>query len=267
MARLLSYLGAVIALTGAVILTGCDSGSTGGGGASGILTGSVNVQTGNTAAAATIPANGGAPATVNGVSGTIPSGFLPTGTTVPAGTPAAVIAQGSLPIKEGFPVGSTLGVGSSVANVNFNSGVGLGPQGEVTGNVVVPVTNPAGTSVVIALPQGNVITRDLGIQSVIFSGDLVFQGGIIIIPVPLSINGVIPNNGENAVGSHVTCTWGPGNNGRSATLNVQYGNGFSLHQSRVITNLTASFTDLTTDSSDVPAGGVQTVAFAVGPVP
>ena len=85
--------------------------------------------------------------------------------------------------------------------------------------------------------------------------------------MPIAVVGRIPGNGENAVGSVVTATFGPYNNGRSATLTVDYGNGFSLHQSTTISNNIAAFNNLQQDSSNVPATGVETVSFAIGDLP
>jgi hypothetical protein len=143
----------------------------------------------------------------------------------------------------------------------------LNADGTLPTSFAVPILNAAGTPVSISLPQGNVDTRVLTIKRVTFSGKFYFVGGQAVIPIPATIDGKIPNNGENAVGSAVTCTWGAGNNGRSATLQVVYGNGFQLHQTQTITGGSALFNNLSLDAAEVPQNGVEEVNFTIGDRP
>ncbi|HEX2998653.1 MAG TPA: hypothetical protein VHR86_00160, partial [Armatimonadota bacterium] len=83
--------------------------------------------------------------------------------------------------------------------------------------------------------------------------------------LPTHFEGTIPNNGENAAGSQVTVQFGAGNNGRQCTLRVVYGNGFVLQQTQTVQNSSATFANLSWDSSNVPNDGVELVSFAVGP--
>lgn len=269
MSRLFSVLGATSVLAGALLLTGCESGSGGITPASGRLIGNI-VTASSTAPAAGIlvPGTGGATAnvTVGGVlqSVTIPSGV---GGNVPAGTDLAVILLQSVPLRGTFAPGAQIGVGPNLLGVVTNSGIALNTDGTLPSAFALPILNAAGTPVAIVLPISNIQTRVLTIQTVSFVGKVYVVGGNIINPIPATIDGTIPNNGENAVGSAVTCTWGPGNNGRTAALKVVYGNGFQLNQQQTIAGNAALFNNLTPDTSDVPQNGVQEVSFTIGDRP
>jgi len=270
MSRLLSYACAATLCVGLAVVTGCGGGGEGTVSASGKLTGTTTQATAasSNVAPVAIPASGGTPvtATVNGVpvTVTVPSSTITT--TVPVGAVLSVLNAGSVIAAGDYGVLSTVGIGgdltSSLASLNAkNSGINLNNLGALIQNLGIPIDpGPAGTRVVLTLPQGNVKTRDLTIGSQVIDGATYIKGGKVISHIPLSINGTIPNNGENAAGSQETCIWGAGNTGRLATLDVVYGNGFSLHQSRNIdANNTAVFRDLTVDTSNVPAGGVESV--------
>jgi len=277
MSRLLSYACAATLCLGLAVITGC-----GGGGesavppASGKLTGTITQGSGTSSNVApiAIPASGGTPvtATVNGVpvTATVPSSTI--ATTVPVGAVLSVLNAGSVITAGDYGVLSTVGIGGDLASslaslATKTSGITLSNLGALIQHLGIPIDpGPGGTRVVLSLPQGNVKTRDLTIGTQVLDGKTYIKGGNVISHVPLSITGTIPNNGENAAGSQETCIWGAGNTGRLATLDVVYGNGFSLHQSRNIdANNTAVFRDLTVDTSNVPAGGVESVTLTVGP--
>ncbi len=246
--------------------------------ASGVVTfsGSATVS-GASTTSTNVPASGGSTvATDNagtGGSAVIPSGAVPAGTTVPAGTNLAIIPSGT-----GFP-GSFSSGSSLTVNGVTDSGIGVSTSGQTTTNMALPVaTGPAGTFYTLTFPAGDLQTipapsiakqpRVLTIQQTVFTGRfyIIISGGTpkVISPVPGTIAGVIPNNGQNAVGSNVLSTYGPGNNGRKATLTINYGTGFQLKQTRVIANNQARFLDLTFDKQTVPATGVALVQFDVG---
>jgi len=193
---------------------------------------------------------------------------LPGGSTVDSSTQLAIIPAGV-----GFP--GTFG-GSSQMGVNgtSNSGVGVTTGGLTASNIALPVTpGSAGTLYTLTFPQGDIDTNArrahpniLTIRELSFTGKFyVFTNPLrIVSPVPTNLAGTIPNNGQNAVGSHVTASFGPGNDGRSATLLINYGNGFALRQTRTITSSLANFTDLTYDRVSVPQTGVRLVSFTIG---
>jgi len=210
----------------------------------------------------------------------IPSGAVPPGTTLGAGTQLAVIPRGF-----GFEGSFTSGSQVTVNN-NANSGVTIGSGGLTTQNVALPVSNgtngtPNGSFYSISFPGGSLNTispgvkpfspKILTIQTTQFNGQyyvlLVNNKVQVISPVPTSVTGNIPNNGQNAAGSKVICLFGPGNNGRSATLNIDYGNGFSLSQEKVIASNKVTFSNLQLDSSNVPRTGIKLLEFTVGPLP
>jgi len=191
---------------------------------------------------------------------------------IPPGAVISVIETGSALIQGDFGDGAALGIGGDLASAGASlsgktSGITLGALGNLVQSLGIPIApGPTGTRIVLSLPQGNVKTRDLTIGTQIIDGRTYVRGANVISHVPLSVTGTIPNNGENAAGAQETCIWGAGNVGRAVTLDVVYGNGFSLHQSRSIdANNTAVFRDLTVDTSNVPAGGVQSVTLTVGP--
>ena len=210
----------------------------------------------------------------------IPSGAVAAGTALGAGTQLAVIPRG-FGFEGSFTAGSQVTV-----NNNANSGITVGPGGLTTQNVALPVTDgtngtPNGTFYSISFPSGSLNTisptvkkfspKLLTIQTTQFNGQyyvLVVNNQVqVISPVPTSISGAIPNNGQNAAGSVVACTFGNGNNGRSTTLHIDYGNGFTLSQVKVIANNRVTFRDLQSDSSNVPKTGIRLLEFTVGPRP
>jgi len=279
MSRLLSYACAATLCLGLAVITGC-----GGGGesavppASGKLTGTITQGSGTSSNVApiAIPASGGTPVTVTvggvPVTVTIPSSTITD--TVPVGAVIAVLNSGGVLAAGDYGAGATIGIGGDLASALASlsaktSGITLSNLGGLIQNLGIPIDpGPAGTRVVLSLPQGNVKTRDLTIGTQVIDGKTYIKGGNVISHVPLSITGTIPNNGENAAGAKETAIWGAGNAGRSATLDVVYGNGFTLHQARVIDAAnTVVFQDITTDTSNVPAGGVQSVTLTVGPLP
>lgn len=206
---------------------------------------------------AVIPATGGTTVTTSEGEVVVPSG---SGAAVTTDTDLVILPAG-LGFLGSFSADSTLRV-----NGVANSGVGLGSDGLTDQVVGLPAT-AAGTSYTLAFPGGTLDTsRALTVGEFTFSGKFYFGGGILSIPVPYALSGTLPQNGQNAVGAAINATF-LGCNGRSATLTVTYGNGFVLQQTHVITNNQALFSNMTTDSSSVPAGGVQEVRLVVGDLP
>jgi len=276
MSRLLSYACAATLCVGLAVVTGCGGGGEGTISASGKLSGNTTQANGTSSNVApiAIPASGGIPvtATVNGVAVTVTVPSSAVTATVPANAVLSVLQAGSVLAAGDYAPGGTVGIGddlaSSLASLSAKtSGITLSNLGALIQNLGIPIDpGPTGTRVVLTLPQGNVKTRDLTIGTQIIDGRTYVRGANVISHVPVSVTGTIPNNGENAAGAQETCIWGAGNVGRAVTLDVVYGNGFSLHQSRSIdANNTAVFRDLTVDTSNVPAGGVQSVTLTVGP--
>ncbi len=245
------------------------------------FTGSTTVSTTSTSPV-TVPASGGSVVSTGdaGTGGTavIPSGAVSGNTTLPLGTQLAIIPMGS-GFAGSFSPGSALRV-----NGVSDSGVGVSDSGFTTVNTALPVTDgtngtPDGTSYTLVYPNGTINTTpksgtalhkfSLTIQNIVFTGKFYIRTNPlrVISPTAINITGRLPNNGQNAAGSVVTAFFGPGNNGRSATLTVDYGNGFSLYQTKTITNNLAGFNNLQQDSSNVPGTGVQTVSFAIGDLP
>jgi len=238
----------------------------------------------------TVPASGGTivGTSDSGTGGTavIPSGAVPPNTVLPAGTQLAVI-----PLGTGFP-GTFAADGAMGVNGNLNSGVGVSGSGVTTVNAALPVTDgtngtPDGTFYTLTFPGGDLSTTPrtkrstapatgvatpevLTIQNTVFTGQfyvrIVSGRPAVISPVPIYISGRIPNNGQNASGATVACQFGPGNIGRSATLTIDYGNGFQLRQTRTISNNSVGFSDIQRDSSNVPVTGVQLLQFDIGPL-
>jgi hypothetical protein len=222
-----------------------------------------------------IPAVAGqtADVTINGgnVTVTIPSTGV--AATVPANTVLAVIRQGSQPFAGAFPPNTPVGLGvddtsADASATRGDSGITIDQQGALIQNLAVPVTDGVnGTPLNLSIPQGNVTGRVLTVHHWRISGLIYIRGGQVIIPIPTNLNGVIPNNGENAAGSFMETTWWPGNNGRHATLRVEYGNGFVLNQTKTIANNFTKFENIVQDASDVPGNGVDLVALRVGSLP
>ena len=162
------------------------------------------------------------------------------------------------------PTGGSVSIGPNRAALTTNTGITVNTAGVLNQRVAVPVDPVAGTAYAIGFPQGNVETRELTVGGVIFEGRIYFTGGNFISPIPIELKGFLPKNGENAVSSFMSVRWGPGNNGRSARLRVTYGNGFVLDQTQTIAASKALFANFSTDSSNVPATGVQLVEFLIG---
>lgn len=295
MSRLLSYACAATLFAGLIATAGCGGGGGEGSlGASGSVTGRTSSGSGKAPSVDTpVPAAGGVTITVpvtdpaTGVTTntavTIPS--APIFTNVPANSPLAVLNQGSVLLTGVFGSAGRIGIGgdraSSLASIG-TTGVNVDTAtGALAQALAVPIAPVTGTKVVLTLPQGNVkTTRGLTIGTTVFEGKFYIDGiATITSPVPVAIDGTLPNDGENAVGSAVTCLFGPGNLGRSATLDVIYGNGFELHQGRNIQRLGANitlagvtytnplhvkFSNLSVDTSAVPAGGISSVSLTIG---
>lgn len=246
-------------------ITGCGGGknaipANSGGGFS--FTGA-EASLGYSSTSAVVPVTGGASITASGYSGTtiVPSGVLPAGTTLGTDTPYAIIPAGI-----GFAGTILSGQGVTVNGVT-TSGATVGSNGLLLQNVAIPVTE-AGTPVTMTFPAQDVtLSRVLTIREISFAGSfyLLRNPVRIISPVPSDITGRIPNNGENAAGNSLTATWGAGNSGRTATLDIDYGTGFKLHQERVITNNKATFSNLTQDASNVPSSGIKSIKLSIGP--
>ncbi len=255
---LLAQAGAL--LLGAGVLAGCSSGS------STTPVSTSNTVTGKTAQAAatstsliSVPPTGGTTQTiaVNGqqVTAVVPSGSASVG----AGAPLAVVMSGSAPLSGVYPSGAAIAV-----NGVSNSGLTIDATGAIVQNAALPVDPVQGTDYTIALPQSSLQTRALTIQTTNFSGRFYVRNGVLVSPFPTNITGKIPNNGENAVGSKVTATFGAGNDGRAAHLTINYGNGFVLDQTQFIASSQVTFQNFSTDASNIPANGVASLTFAVG---
>jgi len=221
-------------------------------------------QTTDTSTApATVPATGGTTiTTAGGVTAVIPSGSVPGGTTLPAGTIFVIIPAGV-----GF-AGTTPAGGQLVINSVTNSGALVGLNGLLSVNVAIPVTpGPDGTLYSISFPNASLSTsRALTVQNIEFTGKFYILANPlrVVSPVPVGLEGSLPNNGQNAAGSNVLATFASGNNGRSANLFVDYGTGFKLNQTRSVASLQTRFTNLRFDSQNVPQNGVRLVRFIVG---
>lgn len=254
------------ALAAVVLAVGC-----GGEGTAHIPSGSVNFEGANPVVGSpgtdvVVPPTGGAETTVTGVSGTtiIPSGV--DDTVVTTDDHLAVIPAGT-----GFP-GIITGSPNVTVNGVENSGVTVTNNGLLAVNMALPVQpGPAGTHYTISTPASALTTsRVLHTQSVEFSGTfyLFLSPFRLISPVPIALQGSIPNDGENAAGSFVNAWWGPGNTGRTATLFIDYGNGFTRQQTRTIDGSgQAAFRNFITDASNVPSTGVKLIRFTVGNLP
>ncbi|MGV3615344.1 MAG: hypothetical protein ACO1SV_08425 [Fimbriimonas sp.] len=211
-------------------------------------------------AAVVVPASNGVVVSTGEGEALIPSGAVPAGTTVDGEDTLAVFEAGF-----GFP-----GVFSPTAQVRVNgvaqSGALVGTDGLTDQAIAVPVSE-AGITHTLSFPAGTLDTRMLDVGSLNFEGSFYIRNARIISPIPTSLAGNIPNNGENAGGTHLTATFLEGNNGRTVTLRVVYGNGFVLAQTRTISNDKVRFANLTTDTTSVPGNGVESISFIVGDLP
>lgn len=260
----INYYSRIAALAAIVVGVGCA-----GNGTAHIPSGSLNFSGAETVAAtstadATVPATGGTTTTTSAGSAVIPSGSVPPGTVLPAGSPFAILPSGT-----GF-IGST-GSGSQVSvNGVSDSGATIGPSDLLSVNVALPVSaGAAGSLYDLSMPAANLNTsRSLHVGSIVFSGRFYISSLTplkIISPVPKKLAGVLPNDGENASGSYIKATWGPGNSGRSATLFIDYGNGFTLHQTKTIDGSgNANFTNFVPDASNIPSTGIAVLSFTIG---
>lgn len=242
----------------AVVAAGC-----GGGGSNPVpsANGGVNFSGAETvpttaSSDAVIPATGGVVVSSGEGDVVVPSG---SGATVTAGSDLATLPAG-VGLLGSFAAGSTLTV-----NGVTNSGLSLGTDGLSDQASGFPVAD-GGTNYTLAFPAGTLdTTRALTVGSFVLTGRW-YVRPTLSIPVPISLSGTIPQNGQNAVGADVVATFLPGCNNRSATLTVTYGNGFVLQQTRTIAANQVRFTNFTTDSVSIPAGGVQEVRLSVGPL-
>jgi hypothetical protein len=186
--------------------------------------------------------------------------IVPSGVTDPTVTPNTFLAV--LPAGFGFRGAFTPGA-DLVVNGVTNSGARVGIDGLLDHPVGLPVTE-AGVPYTLSFPDGTLDTRALTVANFVFEGTFYLRTNQVISPVPISLTGSIPNNGENAVGAHISATFSAGNNGRSATLTIDYGTGFVLQQTKTIANNAVSFSDLSMDTQNVPNTGVQTIKLAIG---
>ena len=279
-----SYFLHALTILAATAIVGCGGSSSVGTSQTGNVnySGTTTVST-TSSLSATVPATGGATINTNYGTAIIPSGATAAGTVIPAGTNLAITPSGF-----GFN-GNFSGGGQVIVNGVNPSGVIVGSNGLTLSNIALPVSNgangtPNGTAYTIQLPAGTLNTNApsiktsgfkpqvLTVQSIIFSGKFYVQiingSADVVSPVPTNLVGSLPNNGQNAAGSSITATFGPGNAGRSATLFIDYGNGFTLSQTKTISSgETATFSDFAQDTSNVPSTGVNTVSFTIGDLP
>lgn len=191
----------------ALLLSGC-------GGSSGSVhvptqtSGTLNFRSGATttdtiSSTVIVPASGGIQeTTAGGQTVIVPSGATFNGSsTIPAGTNYAIIPAGTgfVNTPGSIPVGTEISI-----NGVANSGATVNGVGQTTMAIALPVaTGSAGTSYTLSFPDATLDTsRVLTIQNISFTGAFYislspFQ---IISPIPTSITGTIPNNGQNAGG-------------------------------------------------------------------
>lgn len=251
---------AVVAAFG--VLAGCAGSSSAPVQAPVALAGGAETKSATTAAAIAAPPAGGTTTTVS-------VGGVDTTVTVPAGAPAAaagsnlgVLPSGSQALAGTYTAGAAVKV-----NDQTNSGLTVDATGHLNQNAALPAT-AAGVFYKLEFPAVTLASKVLDVASYEVSGTWYIGGGIFSVPLPLNLSGNLPNNGQNAAGSSATVTFLPGCNGRTATLKVTYGNGFVLGpKTKTISGNAVTFSDLSTDSSNVPAGGVQKVELMVGPLP
>jgi len=254
------------ALAAVVIAVGC-----GGEGTAHLPSGTVNFKgsetlVGSSTTDVVVPPTGGAEVTVTGVSGTtiIPSGV--DDSTVTTDDHLAIIPAGTgfLGVITGGQMIAVNGVANSGADVNSNGLLGV--------NIALPVTpGDTGTFYDLACPaQALDTTRVLHVGTIEFRGTfyIKFSPLRVISPVPIDLKGSLPNDGENAFGSFMNVWWTPNNAGRQATLFIDYGNGFTLQQTRTIDSTGyAAFRNFVPDPSNIPPTGVRLVRFTVGNLP
>lgn len=208
-----------------------------------------------------VPATGGATVSTGEGDVLIPSGAVAGGSTVSSETPLAIFPAGI-----GFP--GTYAAGSTLrVNGVTNSGAATGTDGLTDTALAFPVSTE-GTLYTLSFPAGALnTTRDLNVGRFDLVGRwyIFFEPLSFSIPVPTSIEGTLPQNGQNARGADVVATF-IGCNGRTATLRVVYGGGtgFVLQQTRTIEDGQVRFTNLTEDSVPVPNSGVESVTLTVG---
>lgn len=219
-----------------------------------------------------VPSTGGVTLTTSGgQSVVVPSGVTYNGSsTIPPNTNYVIIPAGTgyLNVAGSIPVGTEVSI-DGVAN----SGITVGPTGLTTVAIAIPVpVGSTGVPVQIGFPNATLDTsRSLSIQKMLFSGRLyiLISGSSleVISPLPYVIIGVLPNNGQNAGGTTVNTKYGPGNNGRATTLFVDFGTGYTESKSVTIEKSAAFYEAVALDPQNVPATGVETVAFSVGDLP
>lgn len=253
----------IVSLSAVLVAAGC-----GGGGGVQLHTppvGNVNFSSGaaipdTVTADAVMPATGGVIVhTADNGDVLIPSVAVPAGTVIHAGDPLTVIPAGT-----GF-VGSFAPGTQVEVNGESNSGAMLGSDGLLDQKIGFPSTD-AGMQESMSFPGGDLTTRSLTVQRFEFAGRFYVQRSPfrIVSPVPIALVGALPNNGENAAGSTVTAAFGPGNNGRTATLFIDYGTGFTLQKTVTIENNRCVFANIQTDQQNVPPTGVQLVRLSIG---
>ncbi len=245
----------------AFVVAGC------GGGSSTLVSGPTNTVSGTSkqtssaaTTAVTVPATGGATQSITVGTGTV-AAVIPSGTATPVvpGTQLAVVNSGSTLLTGSFTANTSVTV-----NGVSNSGVTVDSTGAISQNVALPIDPTSGSAYEFDLPVGTLQSRGLASKKTTFSGRFYITGTGIVSPFPTNVTGKIPNNGENAKGSTVTTTFGPGNNGRTVRLTVDYGNGFVLDQTQTIASNTVTFQNFATDASNIPATGVASITVAVG---
>lgn len=240
--------------------------------------------TGTTGKAVGVPSTGGVTTKLSdGTSVVIPSGVLPGGTSVSGTTdlaiiPAGVGFSGSFASGTAITIGQVSGTGVVSGEV-ANSGATVGTDGLLTVTAALPVTDPVnGTEYELGFPEGDLDTRALTVKRFRLRGRFYLRTisgkKTIISPIPTALSGKLPNNGENAVGSTMTATFGAGNEGRVATLRIQYTKGagsFILSDTKTISLVggkpKVTFSDIAKDAKNVPATGVWEVRLTLGPLP
>jgi len=280
MSRFLKVLACTIALASILSLNGCSSGSATPPNASGTLTGGVTPKQGTLTSDVTgTGANQTVQATVNGVATTvtIPATFLPVGTTLTAGTPFLVIPAGSQPIKLAGTTTFNAGIGTTQAAADADLAAGgsvnVGADGKISVDTAIPLNQPAAaagsravTAIALALPAGNVATRDLNYQKLTIltqTTTVRLNNGTVqtISGFASLVSGTIPNNGEksNAV---IHIQMDPELSQRVMTLIVDYVNGDrSTTNGTVQADGTCTF--LGFGNHNIPNNGVQAITLVM----
>jgi hypothetical protein len=274
--RVIVGLGAVAAL---VLSPGC-----GGSGSytPSFNTGQINFQgavgaTETVSTSVTVPASGGfTTITSNGTTVVIPSGAVPAGTVLPAGTKYQVYPAGI-----GFP--GTLPSGSQLeVNNNDNSGIAISTTGFTETAFALPSLG-GGTSYELGFLAGTYSTGraitvgKLKVLGVLKGSDK--SGGQLQDFIPGAISGNLPNNGQNAGGSTCTAIFADAFgvfDGVQSQLVIVYDSTFTLRQTQTVSAAgvhtisgvkgpvdTVTFTDFINDTQSVPAGGVTEVDLNV----